>query len=219
MKVKIRYGVFETNSSSMHSICIMKNQKPLTLEKNIYLYCEGYERAPFQVLFTPEEKMDYAICCLHSGNYTENKLETEIIEPYTEMLQKYDPDGKIENRMEYDRYRMYYRESEPDVLYSEFDERLIYKPNIDVYIWRDTKEIMNPTGKDRKAYHISASSSSELFRAYLNEEGITEEEFIFNPKYFVVIDGDEYMIFDSMLENGLITNVEHRSCEYNDKNF
>jgi len=30
------------------------------------------------------------------------------------------------------------------------------------------------------------------------------EEFIFNPKYQVVIDGDEYNIFGDMINDGLI---------------
>jgi len=39
-------------------------------------------------------------------------------------------------------------------------------------------------------------------------EGITLEEFIINPKYVIVIDGDEYRFFDRYKNNGMLNTLE-----------
>lgn len=46
--------------------------------------------------------------------------------------------------------------------------------------------------------------SEGLLTKLVNEHGVSLEEFIFNPKYQVVIDGDEYNIFGDMIDDGLI---------------
>ena len=70
---QVRLGVFETNSSSSHSISIMKKggvPDAQSLEGQFWTY-EGvlsesdidieFGRTPFQVLTTPRERMRYAI--------------------------------------------------------------------------------------------------------------------------------------------------------------
>ncbi len=59
MKFSLRHGVFETNSSSVHSICIATGKKiPLTIPETLYVEPNdyGWEHA---VLSTPKEKGDY----------------------------------------------------------------------------------------------------------------------------------------------------------------
>ena len=46
--------------------------------------------------------------------------------------------------------------------------------------------------------------SMGLLQSFLKEHNISLEDFIFNDRYIVVIDGDEYCVFDSMIEAGLI---------------
>lgn len=50
--------------------------------------------------------------------------------------------------------------------------------------------------------------SDGLLQAFLKEHNISLEEFIFNDRYMVVIDGDEYQVFNNMLEVGLINKSE-----------
>ena len=50
--------------------------------------------------------------------------------------------------------------------------------------------------------------SNGLLQAFLEEHNISLEEFIFNDRYMVVIDGDEYRVFNNMLEVGLINESE-----------
>lgn len=46
--------------------------------------------------------------------------------------------------------------------------------------------------------------SDGLLQAFLKEHNISLEDFIFNDRYMVVIDGDEYRVFKDMLDAGLI---------------
>lgn len=47
-----------------------------------------------------------------------------------------------------------------------------------------------------------------LLDEFLNMSCITLEEFIINPKYTIVIDGDEYRLFDRYKNNGFLTSLE-----------
>lgn len=54
--------------------------------------------------------------------------------------------------------------------------------------------------------------SSGLLNSALNKLGISLEQFLVDSRYIVIIDGDEYQIFDKMFDCGLIGNgtVERR---------
>lgn len=72
--INYRDGVFETNSSSSHSICI-NNKKSETIRPDLKQYLDDnglwyippadleFYRYPFRILTTPEEKIRYAIAC------------------------------------------------------------------------------------------------------------------------------------------------------------
>lgn len=82
--IKIRNGVFETNSSSVHSLVIKKSghrQIEDEVLKNIYLTKNGvyniydydiyFDRAPFRILFTAIEKFLY----LYAESNDEKRIE------------------------------------------------------------------------------------------------------------------------------------------------
>lgn len=52
--------------------------------------------------------------------------------------------------------------------------------------------------EDTPYYGYVDHQSAGLLESFLNMYNITLEEFIFNDKYMVVIDGDEYCIFDTL---------------------
>ncbi len=77
MKKQIRRGVFETNSSSMHSLVVTKNSEYYTAEEvkeSLYVNKEGFiqldqremyfGRTPFDVLTSFEEKLRYTLASL-----------------------------------------------------------------------------------------------------------------------------------------------------------
>ena len=75
MKQIIRKNTFETNSSSMHSLVVVKDPKPYSQSEygtfnacignksfDLFRYDEGsYERFPFRVLRTPLDKLRYYV--------------------------------------------------------------------------------------------------------------------------------------------------------------
>ena len=56
--------------------------------------------------------------------------------------------------------------------------------------------------------------SALLLSKFLEKEDIDLKEFIINPKYIVVIDGDEYCVFNAMKSVGMINgdNIEKEFC-------
>ena len=42
-----------------------------------------------------------------------------------------------------------------------------------------------------------------LLKAALNKYGVSLEDFIFNDRFIIVIDGDEYGVFDTLIETDM----------------
>lgn len=202
MKRVIRRGVFETNSSSMHSIVVMKNDmtnKQTNNGDDVY-FCNGnklniwksdleFDRSPFDVLATPVRKLHYAIASILSratyGHITD--------------------DGKCDE----------YLSAKLD----EFDE-------LAMRLFDGCKGIEYPleTKYDNKEEWEEPylgyvdHESSMILTSFLEKENITLYDFISDPKYIVIIDGDEYCVFNSMKECGLIS-TETIEKEYCDNSF
>ena len=90
MKRQIRRGCFETNSSSMHSLIITKEDKYYTPEecesgawvfdgKLSMRYDMEFERSPFDILSTFASKLRYAIASL-CGGYCKREDADEIFD-------------------------------------------------------------------------------------------------------------------------------------------
>lgn len=59
--------------------------------------------------------------------------------------------------------------------------------------------------EDDTPYYGSVDHQSMgLLESFLKKHNITIEDFIFNNHYVVIIDGDEYMIFDTLRRNELL---------------
>lgn len=172
-----RLGVFETNSSSMHSIVVMKNVEKFAgqykeFDEDIYLSKSGkwvlcsedlsYDRYPFRVLATFKDKLLYAIpalCNIDDGKYDD----------IVAVVEKYVPNFK------------------------KFDFSLC---------------------EDYEKFGYIDHQSADLLYDFLNEEGITLEEFLTNKKYMIVVDGDEYAEFEKWVKSGLINvdDIDYTYC-------
>lgn len=222
MKIKVRHGVFETNSSSMHSICILnnsnKNNEDYSNHETFFLELKNYGRYPFQVLFTPEEKMSYCVCTFHSGKYDiESESFKKIKNKYLKMVQTHYPN--IENIAMFGEtsYKNFVHTKDGKEYDIESDE--IYYSDTGHYCLCETKEELYPSEKRISFLEIGYNDGAGLLENFLKETGITEEKLIFNPKYFIVVDGDEYCIFHDMMNRGIIFNVKAEYCEYSSHNF
>lgn len=172
MKMQIRSSVFETNSSSMHSLVIKKEGGYYTdneLRKHLWLNNDGiwdlwYEdkiifgRSPFMCLCTFEAKVRYAIAslCGWRDNAADvfEEIENIVMEVVTECTGIKLP--KVS----------YWGEDEEKTFYGQVDE--------------------------------------DILTSFLEEENISLKEFLTNKKYVVIVDGDEYCIWEDLKYSGVI---------------
>ena len=170
---QIRNGVFETNSSSCHSLVIKKKDDYYTdeeLRKHLWLYDDGvwnirhdedlhFGRHPFKCLATFEAKARYTIasmCCWNHDKFEEiENLIKEIIPECTCI--------KL-----------------PKVSYWKSDSKETYYGYVD-------ENILTP---------------------FLEHENVSLKEFLTNKKYVVIVDGDEYCIWEDMKEAGVVNMAE-----------
>lgn len=175
MKKQIRQSVFETNSSSMHSlivrdtdICVdeespnihvtpeeLANEARYTIDKKTGAAFDKeeeccYYRHPFRILSSFEDKWKYAYANYQDYGFS----KTHKINPKVQEL-------------------------------------------IDIYLkWV-------PTAKSvilSENYGVDEA----LLDSWLYSLGIDVEEFLTNKRYVVVCDGDEYCIFDDFLKSGIL---------------
>lgn len=184
MKIKIRKGVFETNSSSMHSLVIKKENEYYTQEEmtgRMYLDDNGvweiwddedlsFGRDPFQCLGDFSKKVKYAIASL--CGYKDNARET--FDDIVKLVHEICPacvDITLPN---------YLFKGEDEIYYGHVDE--------------------------------------DILSGFLKKENITLKEFLSNKKYIVIVDGDEYCIYQSMKRYGMINtdNIEKEYPDYPD---
>ena len=155
--LQIRKGVFETNSSSSHSIVVTKEPKNVGVvhnswhvhsdgEMSFYDFDLSFGRS-FDILADWYGRLRYYIAEFIEG-------EGEELDRLTEICRKH-IDG-------FDHF--------------EFP----------IYTWDDTVDYGNID-------HQSAG----LLRHVLSDQNISPEDFIFNDRYIVIVDGDEYNIFDT----------------------
>lgn len=177
MKVSIRQGVFETNSSSMHSLCILnhsdKNADTTTDkidEDGVWEFKKGelgFGRYPFRFLRTFEDKVKYAIANYHEWGEDYEEI-CESISPIMDIVKKYNPN------------------------FVKF--------------------------KFAKSYgRIDAGGTDDYaLKGWLESNNITLEEFLINPRYAVVCDGDEYCTFNRLIDLGLVDTSKFKEGDCND---
>lgn len=158
--IQIRRGVFETNSSSSHSIVLTKkeNSKPegmidpgykLDTDGILHFYSTELEfgRSPFELLTDWEGRLRYAIASYANDRDLIDNLETIC---YSRIMG-----------------------------FNGFSFQRSYEGGNN-YGWID---------------HQSAGLLQHALRKY----NVSLEDFIFDDRFVVVIDGDEYNIFDTFM--------------------
>lgn len=227
MKKVIRRNCFETNSSSQHSIVVTKDDKFLTEEevasdfrwchRTLHTYSDDtltYERCPFRVLHTAGDKTWFVIasyCGYKPSKYCKAFIEY-LNGVYREVYPKF---GGIEVPTR--NHRVYLDENGHPLAPEDvnYDSKEVTNPETGKVedTWyayyldgRGDKHVATRTDEydDFPYYGYVDHQSSGLLQGFLDSHNITIKDFIFNQKYHVVIDGDEYCIFDDMVKYGLI---------------
>lgn len=182
---QIRRNVFETNSSSSHSLVITTDNEHYTREeinKNFYITKEGkvrlwessleFYRSPFDMLVTFKDKLRYAIAS-SNGN---------LVDECREICKKY-IDGFVD---------------------FEFDTK--------DYVW--DSEVKDYVEADEPVPNYGGTDDYQI-EGWLKKYNVSLEEFLTNKRYIVVVDGDEYQIFDHIKKSGLFdtSKIIHDSYE------
>ncbi len=181
---QIRRNVFETNSSSSHSLVITTDNEHYTKEeinKDFYM-TDGivrlwessleFYRSPFNMLVTFKDKLRYAIAS-SNGN---------LVDECREICKKY-VDGFTD---------------------FEFDTK--------DYVW--DSEVKDYVEAEEPIPNYGGTDDYEI-EGWLKKYNVSLEEFLTNKRYIVVVDGDEYQIFDHIKKSGLFdtSKIIHDSYE------
>lgn len=236
MKRQIRRGVFESNSSSMHALCVMKKSEQYTPEEildSLYLY-DDYEtqendciwepresnmefgRSPFKAIGTFADKWLYA-CASMVEEYNDNTYKEleRIAFKYIPGLKKIVMPFTYGCKLNKDNPK-----NDGDILCKECgmteDELIEYlmqkeeKWGIEINYWKDRDGDWG--------YHepYTGHVDEDILSRFLETENITLEEFLINKKYVVIQDGDECCEFTKIKKTGLI-NFDAIDHEYPDR--
>lgn len=221
---RIRKGCFETNSSSMHSIVITKNDTHVTPEEfcptednneSIYLckgkllirgdISSGYGRRPFKLLTTFEEKFKYALCEYLGDKYCDDDDYDETWNMFVDLAKEIIPGC--------DGIDIYMQEMD---IYLDEDGNPIKKINLyydyekDGYTYKDKDgNIHDATLDDENIYEYPEigcidHQSAGLLMNFLKKKNISLKEFLTNKRYIIVCDGDEYYTWNRYKNSGMI---------------
>ena len=233
MKINVRTGMFETNSSSAHSLLIMKKRQTMTQQEirdeyyldeewhndnilRLYSYGNEYDRA-FNVLTSFSDKLSYALASMYGNcyklkNYIEagNKFE-EVCVPLLKKLVGVD---EVEMPMD-NRCFNVYSDTITDDEYQDYDtyeevpyDDLVYNEDCE---YSTTYKETCKSGRKQERIWLDVPDfggvdhqSSDLFQGFLKKYGLTLEEYLIRKDIVVVTDGDELCIFGTMMDSGLI---------------
>lgn len=253
MKMQIRTGMFETNSSSAHSLLIMKKRQIMTQQEirdEFYLdedwhkdntirldsYGNDYGRG-FDVLTSFRDKLSYALASMCGSCYSLKSYirggDTfhEVFEPLLKKLVGVD---EVEMYWDSENFHVY-SDSVTDDLEQDYTtyEEVPYEDLIHNENWNkeghedeDYYEEICRSGRKQEEIWLDVPKfgsidhqSVGLFQRFLEKYNITLEEYLIRKDIIVVVDGDEYDIFGTMVESGIINTDEieakyPKNCSY-----
>lgn len=234
MKINVRTGMFETNSSSAHSLLIMKKRQTMTQQEirdEFYLdeewhkdrgnvlkldsYNNDFGRS-FDVLTSFRDKLSYAMAsmlgnCYKLKSYIEagDRFEKEFVP----LLKKLVGVDEVEMPMD-DRDFYVYSDTITDdenQNYETYEEvpydDLVYSENCENGRF---KEICK-SGRKQEVIWLDVPDfggidhqSAGLFQGFLKKYGLTLEEYLIRKDIIVIINGDENDILGRMIDNNLL---------------
>lgn len=214
MKITYRGRCFETNSSSMHSIIITTNDDLLSSEDVKSLLRRGnkisvdideddFGRGPFRLLTTVNDKLAYVIAS-YCGNGRSNEEINEFLEKLNGIIKEKCPDYEGINFENEEPYNVFLDKDGEEIPYGDVEWE-----DDDEYSYRDNNgKKYRATPSDIVSYHPVYGGidhqSCDLLQNFLSDRNVSLSDFIFNRRYVIVIDGDEYCELDHLLESGII---------------
>jgi len=232
---KERKSIFESNSSSAHSVVITdrdehidpgqmnysmshnENFESVYIDPNgtwrIYDIQYGYGRSPFTILTTFKDKLMYAMCEFLGHLYPDDPEFEKWYNEFRDIAAENIP-GFTDFRIDTKDLDIYLDENGNQIMRRnlEFD-RWDGKNNRPVYTYRDENGNKKTAIFDEENYiegpdiGMIDHQSAGLLKNFLKDKEIDLREFLTNKKYNVVIDGDEYNKFQELAEAGFFNNI------------
>ena len=227
MKRQIRRGCFETNSSSQHSLVVMKKGGHYTSDEilrdiwlheggvwDIYEFRLEFGRSPYRALWTFSEKWRYACASLvkEYNDETYKTLEALAFKHIPGLKKiKLPTETRYVSNMENcaDKYFRSHGMTEKELIdFLNQKEKDWDIPEIEY--WED-----NAGDFGYKAPYTGYVDENFLGE-FLKQEKLSLEEFLTNKKYVIIQDGDEYDYFGEMKAAGLINTdaIDHEIPNY-----
>lgn len=202
MKRQIRKGTFESNSSSLHSLVVTKDDRYYTKEEaNRRTYISDgvmdicsrdlyFGRSPFNILSTLIEKSIYTMASM--CNYKGDDVYTEICD----VIRSYFP--------EFTGFSLPFKTRYYETKYCSEDDIIKWYGNGNYYKCDDKWICWG---------YNTGTVDENILSGFLERENISITEFLKNKKYVVIVDGDEYCVYNSLKKSGLI-NFDNIEKEY-----
>lgn len=224
MKRQIRRGVFESNSSSQHSLVVMKNDDHYTAQeilKGLYIQKDGvwdvcgldFGRELFRALGTFKMKWLYACASLVEEYNDDAYKELEAL------AFKYVPGLKrielpmtttciINKDLEENKDYEYGKTEEELNKYLEQKEKNWGIETIEY--WEDRH------GNFCFSIPYTGQTDEPFLQRFLEHEKLSLEEYLTNRKYVIIQDGDEYCYWQDMKNAGLVNSdaIDHEYPDY-----
>lgn len=234
MKMQIRTGMFETNSSSMHSLLIMKKRQTMTqveIRDEFYLdedwnkECGNILRLDswdndfgreFRVLTSFRDKLSYAMAAMLGNCYSLKsyiKAGNEFMYVFEPILKKLAGVDDVEMPMESKFFTVYSDTVTDDV---EQDYETYEEVPYEDLVYDETKEYglykeVCKSGRKQMGIYLEVPDfgsidhqSTGLFQRFLRKYGITIEEYLIRKDIIVIVNGDEDNVLEHMMDCNLL---------------
>ena len=222
MKRQIRLSVFESNSSSMHSLCVTKNNDKYTPEEiaeDFWMYSDKetgeeycvwepykwnmrFERSPFKVLANFRDKWLYACA---SCEYMDDRYKelVALAKKYVPGLKKIVLPTKCVTI--YDKNNPENKDDDWKQKIGKTEEEFIKILEEKALKWGDDHIDYWKNRNGNFCYWEPDTGYTEsCVDDFLKRENITLEEFLTSKKYIMICDGDEYCVWDDLKKAGLV---------------
>lgn len=186
--IKIRKSAFETNSSSMHSLIVMDGMKAesamdcFVYENEAYINENHFEREPFCPL---NHWLDKAAYYIADNNNCKDEDVDKVVDEVLVLIAKHHPEITEVNFHTVVKYEWNANSNKFVKTKNDID---------DEYHWHDMFNTYGEVDHQSKGFITSKIRKGEM----------TLEEFLFDPSIIVIIDGDEYHVFDKLKKSGFI---------------
>lgn len=187
--INIRRHCFETNSSSMHSLVVSKIIKPYTKEELSLGYTD----------WEKEQNKDFDLW------YWVNR---------DEMYYERSPFQVLRTPLEKLRYYVAYtlggydKPKKEDI--KKIQDFVMKQTGITdrnkIILGKEDEDYTKPKKSRKNTFYgqVCMNDTGEDPMHYVNKHNISMEDLILNPKYTIIVDGDESHLFKSLFEAGII---------------